>query len=848
MLSYQPTFFSETQELSSTTFAQLIVDDHTIAAITQVRQLKAQAAAEEDESARKALEGMAAKVKRGLPGIIWQATFDETTSAKGNKGRWRKQSAARLNGLFMLDIDHLDDPKAWWQQQLEPTRQMLLSDGNYHAEGDVRRMWAEANKVYVVHVTPGGYGIRIVGQADAAAGNLADNQALLAKRLGVEADEACKDASRLSFCPMFEDLLYINQEVFTYENKEYDKMYGEQYRQNSSRPTRPAADVRSSACTGGINGSLQAGIAGGSERAASAEVDGGNVDFLKEGYHGVGYNEIIDKWFERNGGRPNHGDRHRLLLRLASDLRYILDNNASLVERVIAQHPVGSEYVGDGDGKVDLARIASDVCAKQMWHSIPKRFAEILQSAGVQLADGGGEPAAAEDSAVPYDEYADRLLPLLAESPGLREAVADLPDRLKLGGVLAAGAMLGTYLTRCWWEHFDGKFYRLSFLTYIIGAAASGKSFLTRMDELLMAPMMAADKVGRAIERQFNEKSLTRKQSEKLPDMPHPVVRYCPSSTSNAVFYRRLQDAVDPDVTDPISGEPLHMHIITVESELGTALRSQIGSWAGKSDLELKSFHNEKAGVDYANAQSTNGIMQVNWNQVISGTMESFGRKIKPSTVLDGLVTRLALFLMPDNTYTMLERKRMVRNPERESYLRSLGYKLEEIKGELRCERLVDFCYDYEDKLTFQARIEQDETLDYFRKRIPVIMMRYALVRAVLRQTDALSKGEDFVIIDSDLEFAQLIGDWCLLMQMRLFGGMVEDARRNEASLFLPRKYKTQTRDAYRRLPAKFQASDLVKEGIAKSEGAARVLLSRWAADGLVEKKNKDWKKKITNI
>ena len=44
---------------------------------------------------------------------------------------------------------------------------------------------------------------------------------------------------------------------------------------------------------------------------------------------------------------------------------------------------------------------------------------------------------------------------------------------------------MGSYLTRCWWEHFDGKDYRLSFLVYIVGSAASGKSFVPQMDAKL---------------------------------------------------------------------------------------------------------------------------------------------------------------------------------------------------------------------------------------------------------------------------------------------------------------------------------------------------------------------------
>jgi hypothetical protein len=356
------------------------------------------------------------------------------------------------------------------------------------------------------------------------------------------------------------------------------------------------------------------------------------------------------------------------------------------------------------------------------------------------------------------------------------------------------------------------------------------------MDSLLMAPMQSADRVGREAERKYKEQQKQRKANEKLPDMPHPVVRYCPSTTSNAILYRRLQDAVDNDVTDPATNEPLHMHLITVESELATALRSQVGSWAGKSDLELKSFHNEKAGVDYANAESTNGIMQINWNQVISGTQESMSRKITPKNVLDGLVTRLALFLMPSNDYVMIERRRAVRNHERECLLRSLGYDLEQVKGELHVPRLVDFCFKYEEQLTRQARIEQDQCLDYFRKRIPVIMMRYALVRIVLRQLDAAKKGEDLTVDDSDLEFARLIGDWCLQMQVHMFGQMVMDALDREAQAFQPRSYQNKTRDLFNRLPTHLSAEVLMADSAIKSKSNAKMMLARWLKDGIIER------------
>ena len=52
-----------------------------------------------------------AGLKRKLPAFIFQATFEETVSKKGNRGAWRCQAGSRLNGLCVMDIDHVDAPR-----------------------------------------------------------------------------------------------------------------------------------------------------------------------------------------------------------------------------------------------------------------------------------------------------------------------------------------------------------------------------------------------------------------------------------------------------------------------------------------------------------------------------------------------------------------------------------------------------------------------------------------------------------------------------------------------------------------------------------------------------------------
>ena len=157
------------------------------------------------------------KLKRGLPAFIFQATFDETESKKGVVGAWRKQSATHLTGLVVMDIDHVDDPKA-------------VFDSWHGSHG-----WT---RILLVYITPSGKGLKVVFKADPKDGNLIDNQHAMAKVLGVEVDESCKDASRMSFICKESDILYINKELFTYENKEFSERYTALYRDGHSQATK----------------------------------------------------------------------------------------------------------------------------------------------------------------------------------------------------------------------------------------------------------------------------------------------------------------------------------------------------------------------------------------------------------------------------------------------------------------------------------------------------------------------------------------------------------------------------------------------------------------------------------
>ena len=162
------------------------------------------------------LLAFASDLKAGLPVFIVSCReFDATDTAKGGQFRHRRLKDCHLNGLVMLDIDHVDDPMEIWHK--------------------LKQNEALMARTMLVHITSSRKGLRIIFTADAEKGNLADNQIDFAQALGYVADRSCIDATRTSFAPKEEDILFINDMLFTYYDEEFDRKYTADYRNGETQ-------------------------------------------------------------------------------------------------------------------------------------------------------------------------------------------------------------------------------------------------------------------------------------------------------------------------------------------------------------------------------------------------------------------------------------------------------------------------------------------------------------------------------------------------------------------------------------------------------------------------------------
>ena len=840
MFDYSFNFTLPCQECTAEEFEKLVTSDKVRRAIAKARECEAamRLLGDDADEMRKQLEAEKAKAKRTLPCIMFQATFDANTEGESpsapTQKRWRNNKNARLNGLFIVDIDHVDNPDLMWQENMDVIKRLGIED-----------------RLMLGFITASGHGLKYVLKADAAIGDIAANQEWFCKSLCIECDKACKDAARISYCPSKEDILFINSEIFDYNNEDYDRQFGGKYRGGESpHPASPRGGVKnasSSETNGDGNQSLPLGG------------DGGGLEGL---FHGVPFARIVEEYTKlyrredwTEDGIPQPGERHQFVHRMARDLRYLCDMDKAMLVKMLHTSPT-CRYIEGRDAK-EFERIVDAALSYKTICGYPQSVRMACKNSGVELPYFGSGEIADDQDEIDYDFWASRLLPLLhPDNPRdiYARAVAKMDDKLKLGGVLVAGAMTGTYLTQCYFQHYDARLYRLSYLVYVIGPPASGKSFLADLDKVLMYAMKQQDETFRKTEREYADKKERNEQmkgakEKDIATKPHLPIRYVPSTISNKVLYNRLTDAVTSD-----SPDAMHLHLFTTETELATALRVQVGSWAGKLDLELKSFQNEWAGVDYADNGSANGLIQVNWNQCISSTQSSVQKKVRGGDLDDGFITRLALWLMPPTKGKMIDYKGDqpvefddIRLAPEDMDVVKMCLELSELAGRIDCEPLVRAAWEWCDNQTDLAKLDNDDCREYFRKRIPLYMIRYTLPRMVCMQYEEFKRTGKLVVTEEDKEFARVIGDWLMFASIRQWGNKLMTTWESKAEENKVREKSSPFADRYANLPETFSLENISAFYLNKK--SAQSAIATMIKKGIVAKVGKNqWKKLKANI
>ena len=756
-----------------------------------------------------------AALKRKLPAFIFQATFDETTSKAGKLGRWRKQAATRLTGLVVMDIDHIETPLTLYQGWVE------------------KGLDWKALGIELIYITPSGKGLKIVFKARLEWGNLIDNQHAMAKLLGVEVDESCKDASRMSFICKESDILFINKELFTYENKEFGEKYNAEYRAGHSC----AATTGDVAVKGVKQGSVD-----------DSQVDNGSMEGVK--WRGYDVQSIIDARYAEKLPCAADSNRHTESLKLATDLLLMLDGEKALVQRIVEAQSWVQEIINERNENVSQTVESAASCIAQK----EKKYASSLPSkamlAAIQEACGKTyqEITKAQTAAVTLKdddmsrwlwEWGAQIEEMSKDFPLLKDICKGLKCNQYPAALFVAGGLLMTLMTRCTYRfyHRPEELRRLNNSTLIIGDPASGKSFATRLFKLLAAPIVAADKIGKDAINAYREEMRTKGSNKEKPKKPKVVVRIHPARTSNAQFIQDMVNAVEE-----VDGEPMQLHMLTFDTELDNTLSLQKGgAYIDKQALQLKAFHNEEDGQAYSNVDSVFQEFYVIWNFIYTGTPIALKKMVNEQNFGSGLATRLTCIPLPATNFEMMSRESEV-DYDSDERLKEWAEKLDRMKGELTVQKIVDELYDWTARRMEDAKENDSKADEMLLKRCAYHGLNFAAPFIVMRHWDQMKQdGQywcgEFETDEVDWKLAELIVNIQYACQRHYFGAMAEnyfDNKMRDASVKIQRKQKTL--ETFDRLPDEFTIDDVIRCFNLASTASARKKVSRLYRDHLIEK------------
>ena len=522
MFCYQRNFGSPTEIVSQQQFWALIKAPRTVSLLREARE----ALAKGDKKTYDAK-------KKGLPFVIFIATYDETASASGRLGCWRKQAACKLNGLCVIDFDHVTSSQPLQDEESKTVREIW-------DEAYAKLSEEDKSRILLVYVTPSGQGLKVVFMADPAVGNLIDNQKVFSQKLGLNPDEACKDASRGAFLTASEDILLINEEkLFTYENKDFGEKYNSQYRAGKSQPTIKTHPQLLS-------------VSDGSGRSQGSELSSLPIQGEQGGglYNGVSYAKIIEAWME---GRELTNKRHDTLVELADHLRYLIGKNPTKITEVVMTLPWVQDLAAEGE---DVAGTVNSIMGWRYKQKKPDEVVAALRKAGAeptgncQLATVNSENDVY--AVLPLDAWAEELQEMAAYYPCLKELFLNVHPH-KLAAVwFSSAALFGTLMTRAYYHFWyePELVRRLNYCIFIIGDPGAGKNIVEKFYKKIADPMIQADKclidaVNRYKEGRTERTTSTKAQKGDVLKRPVVGIRVHPARTATGEFIRHMNAAVE---------------------------------------------------------------------------------------------------------------------------------------------------------------------------------------------------------------------------------------------------------------------------------------------------------------
>ena len=623
-----------------------------------------------------------------------------------------------------------------------------------------------------------------------------------------------------------------------YENKEFGEKYDAEYRAGLSSPK--LGEVRR-----GLNKEMSLKANNGCSDPQPPNLEGLS-------WKGYDVQSIIDLRYGDKLPCAADSNRHNESLKLASDLLIMFDGDKQKTLAMLKAQKWVQEIIDERDENVEqtvssaaqrMAEREKKYLSQQPSKAMQDAIAKKTGYTYTEITKGKETTSAAAEAQLTMDqwlwEWGEQIEALFDDFPLLKDICRGLKRNQYPAAVFVAGGLMMTLMTRCTYRfyHRPEELRRLNNSTLIIGDPASGKSFATRLYNLLAAPLKMADQAGIEAINHYKEQMKTKGANKEKPQKPKALVRVHPARTSNAQFIQDMVNAVEV-----VDGKEMQLHMLTFDTELDNTLTVQKGgSWIDKQSLELKAFHNEEDGQAYSNLESVMQNFVVTWNYIYTGTPLALRNKVNERNFGSGLATRLTVIPLPATNFEMMSRESHV-DYKSDERLKEWAVKLDRMKGELTVQKIVDELYDWTARRMADAKENESKAEEMLLKRCAYHGLNFAAPFIVMRHWDCIHQDGsywcgEFETDDTDWKLAELLVTIHYACQRHYFQAMAEkyfDDQLRDVSANSHRKQHTI--DAFKCLPEEFTIDDAMHCFSLSNDTAARVKIYRLIKDHLVEK------------
>lgn len=314
-----------------------------------------------------------------------------------------------------------------------------------------------------------------------------------------------------------------------------------------------------------------------------------------------------------------------------------------------------------------------------------------------------------------------------------------------------------------------------------------------------------------------------------------------------------------PNIAERLANtDGVHSFSFTPEADTVTAKwKSSLSDYSVmlRQAYDGSSYDREAKSAEAVNVH----IDRLLWNLTLCGTQDALYRLI--SNYTDGLLSRMCISRLPDNTYTPLAEKPARMLPEYEDRIRQVAHLLPLMQGTLVLPKLEAKSREWVEKVRLEAMKNNDAVLADARLRGHVNAQRMTaclilcLVAEKLIKTYGFNGAEQRLKSDPNLtqetalrcqtpamlDAYEIIADSLIENDMYFFRERMENVylKNSSVSDWGLRAIKGRNDTIYSRLPNKFSSEDAYHESVAEkgtvcNRGMVRQMLKNWKKQGLV--------------